>query len=251
MPSVPSRLKKTRRSEKKSVAPDITSPDIANKDTADQDVSSADRAQIQLGQRVRALRKAAGLTLETASQETGLSRASLSKIERGEMSPTYDSLYKLAQGLKLDLAALVSGQAPVAGGIAVTRAGAGARQETAQFRHHLLAPDFADRHLYVFETEVKGTELPKPRSWDRHNSEDFLYVRSGVIAVHMKGHDPITLRKGDSLQMDGRIPHALVTLHRSGVKESKAGTRRKGSDDNAPKAATPAKILWISVPYDR
>lgn len=182
----------------------------------------------QLGQRVRDRRRSARLTLDQASAATGISRAALSKIERGEMSPTYDSLCKLARGLKIDLATLVSGRVPAGGGVAVTRDAEGAMQRTGRFVHRLTAPDMANRAMYVFETEIRATSLDAYETWDSHDSEDALYVLEGTVAVHLEGRDPVTLGPGDALQMDGRIPHAIL--------------RASGSR---------ARILWISVPDRR
>lgn len=179
----------------------------------------------QLGQRVRDLRRSAGMTLDQASDATGVSRAALSKIERGEMSPTYDSLCKLARGLKVDLATLVSGRIPAGGDVAVTRAAEGAVQRTGRFVHRLTAPDLAGRAMYVFETEILATGLDAYESWDSHDSEDALYVLEGTVAVHLEGRPPVTLGPGDALQMDCRIPHAILRT---------SGER--------------ARILWISVP---
>lgn len=193
-------------------------PDPAPTATVSEDASA-------LGRRLRQIRRRAGLTLETASAVSGVSRAAISRIERGEMSPTYDSLCKLARGLGVDLAALVSDWAPGKGGLAVTRAGSGARHAVARFEHRLLAPDFADRQLHVFETRVTARSLDAYDRWDRHDTEDFLYVLTGTVAVHLEGRDGVQLGPGDSLQMDGRIPHALV----------------------APGDGPPPRILWASV----
>jgi len=181
-----------------------------------------------LGRRLREIRRGAGLTLEAASAASGVSRAAISKIERGEMSPTYDSLCKLARGFGVDLAALVSDRAPGSGGLAVTRAGSGARHAVARFEHRLLAPDYAGRRLHVFETRVTARSLDAFDQWDRHDSEDFLYVLAGAVAVHLEGREPVQLGPDDSLQMDGRIPHALVAL------------------GDGP----PPRLLWASVPLE-
>ena len=58
---------------------------------------------LDLGIRVRELRKAKGWTLEQASVQAGLARSTLSKIENGQMSPTYDALKKLAQGMAISV----------------------------------------------------------------------------------------------------------------------------------------------------
>jgi transcriptional regulator with XRE-family HTH domain len=187
-----------------------------------------------LGERVRAMRKAASLTLDDLSAASGISRAALSKIERGEMSPTYESLLKLARGLGIDLATLVSGRRPAGGGYDVTRAGEGAEYRTDKFVHRLLAPALSDRALFAFITEVRAVRLGEYDIWDTHDSEDFLYVLDGAVAVHLSEREAIQLRRGDSMQMDGRIAHALVALPYGRKK-----TARKPV----------ARLLWVSVPF--
>jgi transcriptional regulator with XRE-family HTH domain len=58
---------------------------------------------LDLGLRVRDLRKAKGWTLEQAAVQAGLARSTLSKIENGQMSPTYEALKKLAQGMGMSV----------------------------------------------------------------------------------------------------------------------------------------------------
>ncbi|MEM8593159.1 MAG: helix-turn-helix transcriptional regulator, partial [Pseudomonadota bacterium] len=58
---------------------------------------------LDLGQRVRELRKARDWTLEQAATQAGLARSTLSKIENGQMSPTYEALKKLAVGLEISV----------------------------------------------------------------------------------------------------------------------------------------------------
>ena len=58
---------------------------------------------VDLGARVRELRKARNWTLEQAANQAGLARSTLSKIENGQMSPTYEALKKLAVGLEISV----------------------------------------------------------------------------------------------------------------------------------------------------
>lgn len=53
---------------------------------------SATPQPIDLGARVRELRKDRNWPLEQAANHAGLARSTLSKIENGQMSPTYDAL---------------------------------------------------------------------------------------------------------------------------------------------------------------
>jgi transcriptional regulator with XRE-family HTH domain len=60
----------------------------------------------RIAERVRELRAAQGLSLETLARTSGVSRSMISLIERGESSPTAVVLEKLAAGLGVMLAAL-------------------------------------------------------------------------------------------------------------------------------------------------
>ena len=60
-------------------------------------------APLKLGERIREIRRANGWTLETVSQKTGLARSTISKIENGQMSPTFEAVQKLAAGLGMNV----------------------------------------------------------------------------------------------------------------------------------------------------
>src|SRR5829696_7269800 len=68
------------------------------------DVSEADAVSPgTLGERVRELRRRRGLTLEELAERSGVSRAMISKVERGEKNPTLVVAAKLAEGLGITL----------------------------------------------------------------------------------------------------------------------------------------------------
>jgi transcriptional regulator with XRE-family HTH domain len=60
----------------------------------------------RIAERVRELRAAQGLSLDTLASKSGVSRSMISLIERGESSPTAVVLEKLAAGLGVMLASL-------------------------------------------------------------------------------------------------------------------------------------------------
>lgn len=62
----------------------------------------------EVGQRVRALRSAAGLTQLTLGQRVGLTRTSITNIERGRQQFSLHILYDLADALAVSPTALLS-----------------------------------------------------------------------------------------------------------------------------------------------
>lgn len=59
---------------------------------------------------LKAVRARAGLSLSQAAELTGVSKAMLGQIERGESSPTIATLWKLAKGFHLPLSAFLQGE---------------------------------------------------------------------------------------------------------------------------------------------
>ncbi len=62
-----------------------------------------------VGTNLRAIRAARGLSLSGLAALSGVSKAMLGQVERGESSPTIATLWKLARGLELPLSAFVEG----------------------------------------------------------------------------------------------------------------------------------------------
>ena len=55
------------------------------------------------GEHIRSLRKRLGLTLSQVGERTGLAVSTLSKLEKGHVSLSYDKLMLLSRGLGVDL----------------------------------------------------------------------------------------------------------------------------------------------------
>ena len=90
---------------------------------------------LDLGLRVRELRKARSWTLEQAAKHAGLARSTLSKIENGQMSPTYDALKKLAVGLEISIPQLFTQPVKdqINGRLSVTKSGEGQNHVTVTY----------------------------------------------------------------------------------------------------------------------
>lgn len=56
---------------------------------------------------LKAIRKESGWSLDKASQKTGVSKAMLGQIERGESSPTISTLWKIAAGFEVSFSSFV------------------------------------------------------------------------------------------------------------------------------------------------
>ena len=132
---------------------------------------------LDLGIRVRELRKAKGWTLEQASVQAGLARSTLSKIENGQMSPTYEALKKLALGMGVSVPQLFTpAQAPqVSGRIVVTKSGEGQAHATTTYEHELLAGSLTKKQMLPYRATIRARAMEDFDGWVRHEGEEFLY----------------------------------------------------------------------------
>jgi XRE family transcriptional regulator, regulator of sulfur utilization len=60
-----------------------------------------------LAQRLKGLRTELGWSLDVAARETGVSKAMLGQIERGESSPTVATLWKIATGFRVSFSSFI------------------------------------------------------------------------------------------------------------------------------------------------
>ena len=67
--------------------------------------NETDPLESAIGERLRLLRTARNLTLDDLASASGVSRAMISRIERGEASPTAQLLSRLCAALDLTLSA--------------------------------------------------------------------------------------------------------------------------------------------------
>tara|TARA_R110000764_G_scaffold52250_15_gene113967 strand:+ start:17750 stop:18379 length:630 start_codon:yes stop_codon:yes gene_type:complete len=168
---------------------------------------------LDLGARVRDLRKARDWTLEQAAKQAGIARSTLSKIENGQMSPTYDALKKLAVGLQISVPQLFTPpQAErVNGRMSVTKDGQGNHQATATYEHELLAETLVKKQMLPYRARVRARSMDEFDGWVRHDGEEFLYVLTGVITLYTEFYEPIEMRRGDSAYYDATMGHNVVS----------------------------------------
>ena len=169
---------------------------------------------LDLGLRVRELRKARSWTLEQAAKHAGLARSTLSKIENGQMSPTYDALKKLAVGLEISIPQLFTQPVKdqINGRLSVTKSGEGQNHVTVTYEHELLANTLSKKQMLPYRAVVRARSMDEFDGWVRHDGEEFLYILTGVVSLITEFYEPIEMRRGDSAYYDASMGHNLVSI---------------------------------------
>jgi len=169
--------------------------------------------ELDLGARVRQLRKDRSWTLEQAATEAGMARSTLSKIENGQMSPTFEVMRKLAQGLGISMPQLFSApkETRANGRMDVTRNEGGSPTMTPTYEHELLANQLRQKSMLPYRARIHARKFEEFDGWVRHEGEEFLYVLTGAIRLYTEYYEPVEMRRGDSAYYDATMGHNVIS----------------------------------------
>lgn len=169
------------------------------------------------GLALRSLRQHRHLTLADVSARTGLPVSTLSKIENGKMSLSYDKLARLSAGLEVDIAQLFEPDTTIAptrvhGRRSITRAGDGLAVETENYSHLYPSADLLNKRLVPIVAEPHARSLAEFGELVRHSGEEFVYVLEGTVDLHTDLYAPARLEAGDSMYFDSGMGHAYIAV---------------------------------------
>lgn len=183
------------------------------KNGTDPGQSGAEALSSTLSIKLRLLRREAGFTLQQLSQRSGISLSTLSKIENGLLSPTYEKIAALADGLRIDVGELFNPatKASPIGRRSVTRHRQGIAHVTDQYRYEMLHTDLADKRFTPLVTTIRARERKEFPSLLSHAGDELIYVLSGEVTLHTDGYSPLVLGPGDSCYFDSRVGHACTS----------------------------------------
>jgi len=164
---------------------------------------------------IRDVRLSQGLSLRALSARAGLPYSTLSKLENGKMTLTYDKLIRLAQALNVDIKDLLANAqeraAPVAvGRRSVTRAGEALDADSEKHVHHYPAVDLLGKMMTPIIIDVQARSVDELGGLVRHGGEEYLYVLSGSMELHSDLYAPLPLGRGDSVYFDSGMAHGYV-----------------------------------------
>ena len=170
------------------------------------------------GEALKSLRLQKGWTLAEVSERTGLPVSTLSKIENGKMSLSYDKLARISTGLDIDIGSLFARDRAtppvglISGRRSITRAGDGRTIETNAYGHLYPAGDLLNKRFVPIVAEVRARSLADFGEMIRHPGEEYAFVLEGAIELHTDLYAPVRLDAGDSIYFDSGMGHAYIAV---------------------------------------
>lgn len=183
--------------------------------------SAQEDIQVNVGERVRAVRESRGLSLSDISQRTDIDVSLLEQIEDGAVAPPLGVVIKLAKALEMKMGYFISGEENRPYTIVrgddrkVVSRYDSKKGEHYGYQFESLAPHKKDRHMEPFLVTLEPSDTEEERS--AHDGQEFIYVLDGEMEV-LLGEEGHLLEPGDAIYYDSTIPH-LVRSH--GQKETK------------------------------
>lgn len=177
----------------------------------------------QLGERIKALRQSRKWRMVDVAERSGLSISTISKVEKGQMSMTYDKLIQLAAGLGIELSELFAGgpansasakaeAPPVTGRRATSPVEGGTYVKADWYEYWYLCPDFSHKHMIPILGRSTARSLEEFGELIRHAGQEFIFILEGEMDVYTEFYEPRRLRKGESMYFDSSMGHAYVTV---------------------------------------
>ncbi|MEM7317505.1 MAG: XRE family transcriptional regulator [Pseudomonadota bacterium] len=170
--------------------------------------------ELAVGRIVNRLRLERGKTVTALSAEAGVSQGMISRIEKGQVSPSLSTLAALAGALQVPVMALLA-HSDDTGDVHHVRAGQGlpSRRVAPNHVHEYLllgkhggpGGSFQSARIRI-EADQAGT-LPRYQ----HEGHAFLYVISGA-AMYRCGSELFELASGDTLSFDTKLAHGFVQI---------------------------------------
>src|ERR687894_197664 len=160
----------------------------------------------RLGARIKELRRRRGWTLEDLAERAGVSRAMISKVERGEKNPTLVVAAKVAEGLGITISELLGVEERREIVVVSRERGMTMRDPESGFERQLLSPPFGGSGVEfvrnVFPHSSTSMEFPP----HRRGVEEYVVVEKGRLSAFVGGEEHL-LEAGDALYFEADVLH--------------------------------------------
>jgi transcriptional regulator with XRE-family HTH domain len=170
-----------------------------------------------IAQRLKGLRAERGWSLDELARRSNVSRATLSRLENAEVSPTTSMLGKLCAAYGLTMSQLIHMVEDTFIPLIRRNMQSVWRDPTIGFRRRLVSPPTQDLAAEALECELEpGTHITYDRP-PRSGLEHHLILIEGQLEVSVNGQT-YDLRPGDCLRYHLFGPSAFATPEQHGAR---------------------------------
>lgn len=162
---------------------------------------------IDIGTKIRTLRKSKNLNLSELSKKTNLSTGLISQIERNKVVPSVVSLWKIAQGLDVSVGYFFEEESANVNPVVKKDQRKCIMTKDTNNTYELLCPDLTRKIEMLYITLDSGET--KEADMISHDGEECGVVLKGRMKV-LTTEEEYILEEGDSIYLDSTVPHRYV-----------------------------------------
>lgn len=165
--------------------------------------------QKSIGVNLRNIRKTRGYSLDSTAEITGVSKAMLGQIERGESNPTVTTLWKIASGLQVSFSSLINEESSNIVFVSLHTISP-ILECNGNYRVYPVFPFDPRKKFEIFTVEIEpGYE----HTSDKHNGgvEEYITVISGKLELQIDGQQ-IQVDPGNSIRFLANKAHTYKNI---------------------------------------
>lgn len=172
----------------------------------------------EMGRRLRVIRKGRKLTLTQVSELSGVTVPTLSKMELGQVSISYEKFAAVARALEVDISRLFEDRPAGAVTKRPTFTRIALRSTTSfaneQYVHQVLATEYPDKRMTPWFTRIQARSMDDYAGFNHHPGHEFLMVISGRIKIVFENGETLELSKDEGAYFDSGTGHVYLSIGR-------------------------------------
>lgn len=152
------------------------------------------------------MRRERRLTLEALAERSGVSRAMISKIERGEKNPTLVVAARLSEGFEISLSQLVGMEEQREVIVVPKERRMVMKDPETGFERQLLSPSFGRRGVEFVRNVVPEGSTSGEFPAHKKGVREYVVIEKGRLRAILGGEEYL-LEEGDSIYFEADVGH--------------------------------------------
>lgn len=164
-----------------------------------------------IGNKLKDIRNKRNLSLDEVTKLTGVSKAMLGQIERGQSNPTVSTLWKISTGLKVSFSLFIDENHDDLNVISQNDINP-ILEDNNKMRLYPIFPFDANKGFEIFTIELESdcNHMSTPHS---DGVEEYIIVTEGKIEMDID-NKKFTLQKGNSMRFTANKPHTYKNINK-------------------------------------
>lgn len=166
---------------------------------------------VNVGQKIRELRKAKGFSLKQVAEGAGVSASLVSQVENNRVDPSLSTLRKIALTMGVPVFALIAESSPNDASLVSKEKRRRVNFPGGGLEYEIIHSELTKKMGIMIGTlQPGGMTSEEPLA---HDGEECLVILKGAVRVEFL-QSRRELKEGDSLYFDSSAPHRLVNPHK-------------------------------------